>query len=107
MFETRERRHDKFRWTVLEWVLYLDDGTVKEVRNMKKRFVAVIITLLHLVQVCDVIYVYVRLLSRVDPLKICTFIFWDCIMFVARKINGKRGKHHFVYRTTNSNYETT
>lgn len=53
IFKRNEREFDRFRWPLLEWVVDLDEGTVKKIRDRKnnQRFAAVIITLMYLVQV--------------------------------------------------------
>lgn len=54
IFKSRERQFDEFRWSLLEWAVDLDEGTVKKIRDKRnyQRFAAVIITLMYLVQVC-------------------------------------------------------
>lgn len=53
VFETKERPFDEVRWSLLEWILDLEDGIVKKVRRQEnyQRYAAVIITLLYLVKV--------------------------------------------------------
>lgn len=53
MYKTQEQKNDKFRQSLLEWVLDLGDGTVKELRDMEnyQQFAVVILTLQYLVQV--------------------------------------------------------
>lgn len=53
MFETKNRRLDEFRWPLLEWILGLDAGIVKQIQDKKDhhKFAVTIVTLLYLVQV--------------------------------------------------------
>lgn len=52
IFKNKERAFDKSRWPLLEWVLDLEDGFVKELHDKKlHRFAAIIVTLQYLMQV--------------------------------------------------------
>lgn len=53
MFKTQEQIYDIYRYALLEWVLDVDHGTVKRIRDIRdyQKFAVVILTLQYLVQV--------------------------------------------------------
>lgn len=78
VFDTRKRQFDQARWSLLEWILDLNDGTVKKVQRQEnyQRYAAVVITLLYLVKVCNLLYGHLKGNSRESSRRVMPKIHW-------------------------------
>lgn len=57
VFKNKEHIFDKYRYTLLEWILDLDEGFAKKLHEIKNiQFCATILTLHHLIQVLKLIH---------------------------------------------------
>lgn len=79
IFKNKERKFDEFRWTLLEWAVNLDEGTVKKIRERRsyQRFAAVIVTLMYLVQVYIkfTFFCCLDIVPLINPLCFAYFVF--------------------------------
>lgn len=106
IFKNKERKYDRDRWPLFEWILDLDEGFLQQLRAKIdiQRFFACIVTLHYLVQVIFRPIFEIRfslIFTRSHNRN-------KCVFFIARGINRKRSKCHSIHRTQNahSNFQS-